>query len=658
MSLFSPPSSGGGAPLADTAAVSLAAAGAAGVSSAASRADHVHPWPSPADIGAVPVAAGEPWVADAAPWGAVPDAFYADGVTTSGSTTFTSASAAFTSADVGKNIVILRGGVSSAQDHHTAISAVTNATTVTLSHAAGRSQGSCRFYISRGGDQTAAIQACIDACSAAGGGTVLLRGAGYLTTGLVLRHRVMLEGAGRRATMLHLAYQANAPVIRNDNTLDNTSLYCGVRRMWVDGNRARQADVTSTLSGSYAVNGTSLALADASGFSYSGSVLIGTNRLHYTSKSGNTLNGVEGGREATTDAAASSGATVTQHRCHGISLSTAPYNTVGANAEAGDAYFTVNEVYVKNVKGDGISQWGNGEARYIDVVAEYADHFSFRTSFDTFMSDCTSASSGRAGFYSRSSDTRMSNCKAFFAGGNVGAEGWGFFLDGVRSSSALTEGTTTLSGCFAQDNKADGFYLLNATRVVLTGVASTNGTSNASGGFVGVRMDGARQCAVTLASTDRGSTASQKQAVSIATGARTSVDNQVVVSHGPAGSGTVLEAVKSGSTLDGNRVTVNGMGSTMAVAYAATVTPDPYQATTWVVGTLTGAVTIANPATGHRGAELLLVLTQDATGGRTVTWGSAFKVPAGAASTTASAVSTVRFVSDGTNWLCTGSTVI
>ena len=67
---------------------------------------------------------------------------------------------------------------------------------------------------------------------------------------------------------------------------------------------------------------------------------------------------------------------------------------------------------------------------------------------------------------------------------------------------------------------------------------------------------------------------------------------------------------------------------------------------------LGGNRTINNPANMVPGLLYRLTLVQDATGNRTVTWGSAYKWPAGIAptlSTAANAVDELWFTTDGTN---------
>ena len=588
---------------------------------------------------------------NAAAYGATPDAYFTDGVATSASATFTSATANFTSADVGKNIVILKAGPSSRQDHHTTIASVESSTSCTLTNTAGRSQSACRFYISRAGDQTSAIQAAINAASAAGGGIVFLPGVGYLTTGLTLKNRTYLRGAGMRGTMLHLSGSANAAVITADATANDNAQYCGVLDMWVDGNRARQSDTTSTLNGSYTPGNSTITLTDASTFAYSGSLLIGTNRLIYQTKSGNVLSTVSGGAEGTTDASGSNGATVTQHRCHGIAFFTNPYNSAGTTSEDVDPHHVIQNVYVKNCKGDGVHLWGQSEIRCENVWVEYADHFGFRPTFDTWLTDCTAGTSGRAGFFIRYSSINLTNCKSFFSGGNVGAEGHGFFFEG---GTTVGEGLRIGTALVAQDNKAHGFYLRNVQRVVIQGAASTNSTTSA-GTYVGVALDGVQNSIIDVACADRTSgTATQQNAVSLAETSLTNSGNQIRITHGAAnGTSGLSTAVKSGATYTGgNHLQVNGMGGFIAPAFAASYTPDPYAATFIHMGALTNNLTVNAPSNAHLGCELEFLIVQDGTGGRTITWNATYSFAPAYADTgnTLGKYYRVRFRYDGTNW--------
>lgn len=67
-----------------------------------------------------------------------------------------------------------------------------------------------------------------------------------------------------------------------------------------------------------------------------------------------------------------------------------------------------------------------------------------------------------------------------------------------------------------------------------------------------------------------------------------------------------------------------------SVAYSATVTLDLSTSNNFTIGALTGAITLANPINQVAGQSGLVFLTQDAVGGRLITWGSQWIFEAGA----------------------------
>ena len=94
-----------------------------------------------------------------------------------------------------------------------------------------------------------------------------------------------------------------------------------------------------------------------------------------------------------------------------------------------------------------------------------------------------------------------------------------------------------------------------------------------------------------------------------------------------------------------------------SVAYSATVTLDLSTSNNFSIGTLTGNITLANPTNQTAGQSGLIFLTQDGTGGRTITWGTQWLFEAGAnppLSTAANAKDVVSyFVQSSGNIFCT-----
>lgn len=92
------------------------------------------------------------------------------------------------------------------------------------------------------------------------------------------------------------------------------------------------------------------------------------------------------------------------------------------------------------------------------------------------------------------------------------------------------------------------------------------------------------------------------------------------------------------------------------IAYAATITPNPFLASFYYVDILTGAMTVAAPSNQWEGATLTLRFQQDGTGGRVITWNAIFKKNLTGISTAANSYTTVSFVFDSVNWIQTAFT--
>jgi len=93
-----------------------------------------------------------------------------------------------------------------------------------------------------------------------------------------------------------------------------------------------------------------------------------------------------------------------------------------------------------------------------------------------------------------------------------------------------------------------------------------------------------------------------------------------------------------------------GTGAIMNQAYAATLTLDLSQKPIINVGTLTGAITIANPSKLPAiGQEVQFHFQQDGTGAHAVSWGTNFVFPSAWTNTgnTANTGSSITFVSNG-----------
>lgn len=95
---------------------------------------------------------------------------------------------------------------------------------------------------------------------------------------------------------------------------------------------------------------------------------------------------------------------------------------------------------------------------------------------------------------------------------------------------------------------------------------------------------------------------------------------------------------------------LSATSGSQSIAYSATITPDADAGQTVIVGALTGDLTVAAPTNAAAGKVLRFVIPQDSTGGRTVTWNSAFDVPNNKPAPGPSKITTWEFVYDGTKW--------
>ncbi len=122
--------------------------------------------------------------------------------------------------------------------------------------------------------------------------------------------------------------------------------------------------------------------------------------------------------------------------------------------------------------------------------------------------------------------------------------------------------------------------------------------------------------------------------------------------------GSSVWMVSTGGTPSFN---VRGVATPQALAYAAAPAPNLALGNVVVLGTLTGAAAMANPTNvPPAGEEVTFQFTQDATGGRAVTWGTNYLFPtafvSGGAATNGQQTS-ITFRSNGTKLWAQGTNV-
>jgi|DEB0MinimDraft_4_1074332.scaffolds.fasta_scaffold01328_7 hypothetical protein len=106
-----------------------------------------------------------------------------------------------------------------------------------------------------------------------------------------------------------------------------------------------------------------------------------------------------------------------------------------------------------------------------------------------------------------------------------------------------------------------------------------------------------------------------------------------------------------------------GENTTQKIDYAASVTPDAFDGRYVEIGELTGAITIENPTNSPIsdgtdsgiGCELYIMLEQDATGSRAITWGSDYVVTLATGGADERCI--VHFIFDRGKWVAVGTPV-
>jgi hypothetical protein len=272
---------------------------------------------------------------------------------------------------------------------------------------------------------------------------------------------------------------------------------------------------------------------------------------------------------------------------------------------------------------------------------------------DCYLTNCTVAACGQAnsgggstsafGISIAGANSRIVQCKVF---GLLGSTSVAYSIAGSgRHEVAASE---------AQDCQNNAF-VVNSGSVLSACLADSCGGAGFSM-TSGAIVDG-------CAAVNRGGAYNMQWAATFPSGGTGTNNNHV---KGLLVSGSPAMKIAPNDTVQarvGDFDAANRRGS-QSVVYAATVTPDPWNGQDLYVGTLTANVTVANPSSGpdgtsaffHLGQRLTVWLTQDGTGGRTVSFGTAYKTT-GAVDTTASKTSAITFVYDGTNWRESGRAV-
>jgi hypothetical protein len=509
-----------------------------------------------------------------------------DAAMTSGSATLTSATAAFTSGDVGKYVMVTGAGTSGAPLYGT-VSSYTNSTTVTLSLNAATTVSAKKAWFAT--NDSTAIQAAIDACSSSGYGQVVLPGGSWLGN-VVMKKGVHLRGLGRQ-THLASVPGSSSPVIGSP-TDGTTFLY-----------EATISDLT----------------------------IYGHKELGCTGD--------------------------------GIFLAPNHQNTSDLDAILGywDPCLQIRDVQVLYAGQDGVrldqaTTSGAGSSRsggdsLVNVFVQSSKRHGFNIRrYDCNLVNCSSGLSGQHGFHLDTANAKLTGCKAWYGGNDVWPTGdpraatstlqGGYYLPSGATGNQLT-------GCESQDNygygiEIDGSASSNSIKAHICGSSSVAGLflhNGATGNDIDMMM--------VRADINPAGTYGVVFDGSATTGNRVKlgIGNY---SDAVSGTGSRLFHFQNSATPNSNELDWVYANSISAYGnQTGTIGFYPFSATKFTL-TLTGNVTVAamNDGDAYPGQEITVVVTQDGTGTRTLTWDSSFKgAPSLAGSgLLANKVSVFRFV--------------
>jgi hypothetical protein len=298
---------------------------------------------------------------------------------------------------------------------------------------------------------------------------------------------------------------------------------------------------------------------------------------------------------------------------------------------------------------------------------------------DCSFVDVDVGNSGLNGFHIEVGNNVYQGCTSHYSG-QIDSTNYG---DGFHLTSTARH--TQMNMCRAEDGARHGFYFNGCNDLHAVGVMSSRCNGNAFR-FTGV-TDSEVEGKVVFQNEGTGNTHSRIVEMDGSSNAR----NRIEVGYSTDALDAATAPVNGTATGNDVKVSVGGTHDAIAApAYAASFTPDPYLYA-GVSITLTGNITINAPTYQHRGQRLRLILTQDGTGGHTMSFNAVFKthqaytlsnvttdrtfnansytmdeladlvgthIQDQRPSTAANAVNIFDFWCDGTNWLQVGGSTL
>lgn len=332
-------------------------------------------------------------------------------------------------------------------------------------------------------------------------------------------------------------------------------------------------------------------------------------------------------------------------------------------APSNNAKIRVENIHVGNAPEDSFGfGYGAGRDSWVRNCNSYfAGRYGMRIAAADMMVDGFNAGqSGNSGVIISSSGVHMSNVKAWLSGRLTTGSGNGV---GICVDSTANVKGVQLNNLWTQENIGEAALMLFSHGTSILSGVTVNGlhSENDNGAIVKlVSGSGGYNRYNSIKNVSYGDSGlSQDPENFVAFNGSGTEQNYVELVKTDWSSFTTTDIVSvSGGAVNGaNQFDIIGRPSLVTNTYAASFTPDVFSCANDLM-TLTGNVTINNmsPSRIRAGMKYRLQFTQDATGGRTVTFGTQYKTN-WTPSTTANKVNIIEFVCDGTNWVQQSATV-
>lgn len=358
-------------------------------------------------------------------------------------------------------------------------------------------------------DDTAAIQSCIDAVFAAGGGQVFFPVGNYTHAGLTLRHAVILVGAVTAGfnglgpdtvgSQLFLRSGANKSSIFIPLKQDATAAYpknlyatanCGLYWLRIEGNKANQSGRSDGIEFE-----ASKLIPDTTGSTTSGSTGVTAVGSTAGVEVGALISG--SGIPAGAYVAALTAGTITLSAAATATATGVTLHVSNLAVDGHDTAIHVENCYLSSNLSEGFRLtlgWRNVLCNGVISKDNGGNGFSTVTS-DSRWNNCVALANGGSGFYVGSVSNRFVSCES---ASNV-QNGWRFV------QTATGTGGNSLVACTADSNQQEGVYVANLCPgiSIVGGLVSNNGQGGSGSNtfanlYDGNGANGATVCGVTF----------------------------------------------------------------------------------------------------------------------------------------------------------------